>query len=336
MLHSVALRSLCVTALGLLAAGAPFAQPSGVDWGGLAYIDYSYLIASDDPDAEGENGFDYRRIYLTADAALGEGFQARVRLEARGSSTTLQGRPAPFVKDAWLRWESAPEGHRVGLGVQPPPVFTVAEDVWGYRSLDATILDRTGVRDSRDMGLQVDGPLAAGGALRYALMVGNGNGVRPEAPGEGGKRVYAQLQFDPRGPLQATLGADYGEEVPAEGAGRSSTRVSAFVGGVTERHRVGVEAFYVHDDDVLGGASIDGAGVSVFGIAGVSERVSLVGRYDYTDADGGRDGQGEHYGLAAVAYRPAPAVALMPNVLVTVPEGAEATVLGRFTAAFQF
>src|SRR5690606_37298517 len=128
--------------LGALSTPDALAQPS-VDLGGLAYLDYSYVFESFDDDAVGANTFDYRRLYLTADFTLSDAFDGRLRLEAQGRSATAQGHPAPFVKDAYLAWTGPlGDGPRLRMGLQPPPLFEVAEDVWGSRSLAATLKDR--------------------------------------------------------------------------------------------------------------------------------------------------------------------------------------------------
>ena len=336
MTHSAALRALCVTALGLVAGPRALAQSSGIEWSGRAFLDYTYLFASDDDEAEGHHTFDYRRLYLTADAPLGDGFSARAQLEAQGRTQTERGLPVPFVKDAWVRWDYAAAGHQVTLGVQPSPAFEVAEGVWGYRSLDRTVSDRAGVQDSRDLGLRFDGPLAGGGALRYAVMVANGNGIRPEEDGERGKHLYGQLRAAPGDVFRASLGADYVREAPPGDVGRSSARASAFVGAVTDGYRVGVEAFYARDTfDDRALPSQDAAGVSVFGALNPTVRTSVIARYDHIDATG-RIGADGHYVLVALAYRPVPAVSVMPNAIVTVPEGTEAGVLGRITVDARF
>ena len=312
------------------------AQPT-IDWSGLAWIDYSYTLASDDPEETRANTFDYRRIYLTADAPLGDGFRARVRLEAQGRSTTAQGRPAPFVKDAWVRWTYTESGHRAILGVQPPPLFQVSEATWGYRNLDKTVIDRARVRDSRDFGFRLDGPLTSGRGLRYAAMVGNGNGVQPARRTEQGKHVYGQLQYVPQGPLRASLGADYAPRVRGADEPGAGSQVSAFVGAVTEAYRVGVDVFYVlntYDDP--GVRDDEGVGASVFGVANVSPRTSLIARYDYLDDDVRLAGGDQHYVLGGVAYRPVPGVAIIPNALATLSETADATVLGRVTVDVRF
>ncbi|MDX1546846.1 MAG: hypothetical protein R3247_07660, partial [Rhodothermales bacterium] len=174
--------------LSLCCTYAAKAQPA-VEVSGLGYLDYAYLLASPDDAEEGENGFGYRRLYLTTDFEISDRFDGRIRLEVRDNSTTEQGRPAPFVKDAFLRWRDLiGEGHHAVFGVSPPPVFRVSERVWGYRSLEATLMDRTGVAPSRDLGVALGGPLAAGGTVRYGLMVANNSGVRAET--DRYKRVY--------------------------------------------------------------------------------------------------------------------------------------------------
>ena len=109
------------------------------------------------------------------------------------------------------------------------------------------------------------------------------------------------------------------------------------MGAVTERARGGVEGFYVRNEsDAPEIGAQDGLGLSVFGAVALSDRTRIVARYDYLDDDAGRIGADEHYLLGAVAYRPIPAVEVMPNVVATMPEGADATVLGRVTVDVRF
>ena len=324
------------TTAGPDVAPAPPARPS-VRVRGLAYLDYSYTVSS--PDGEvGDNTFDYRRLYLTVDGDLGDGFSARARLEAQGSSTTARGRPAPFVKDVWVRWDGAIlDGHRLTLGVQPPPIIDLPESVWGYRSLDRTILDRVKANDSRDFGLRADGPISRGGTLRYSAMVANGNGLRPEDEGERGKHLYGRLSVHPEGPLVASLQADYTRFTEDDDTRHHSWKSSAFVGVETERFHGGVEAFLQETTLNEGeGDPTGGAGVSVFGTVATGPKTAVVARYDFVEADAARLDEDESYALAEFVYRPTPRVAIMPNGVLTKTPGADPHAEARLTVHVTF
>lgn len=325
------LAAVCL--LGAL-SNAAAAQPT-VDIGGVAFIDYSYVINAADAEEEGSNTFDYRRVYVTTDFTLSDQFDGRVRLEAQGRSTSAQGRPVPFIKDAYLtRQDPIGEHSRLRLGVQPPPLFEVAEDTWGYRSLDKTIIDRVGANDSRDFGLRMDVPLAGDGAVRAAGMFANGNGVSPELDFEGGKHLYAQIQAFPNEVLRISAGADYTVLDGEDDTRKGLLKTSVFAGAANEMFHGGVEAFYLRttfDDPMTSGDPLDGLGVSAFGAVNISDRTSVVGRYDFVDANAGNVGVNEHYGLAAFVYRPDPRVELMPNVVISKLENVDAEVVARFT-----
>ena len=329
---------VALSALLVVLSNTVLAQPS-VDIGGLAYIDYSYVISSFDEAEEGYNTFDYRRVYLTTDFTLSDEFSGRVRLEAQGRSTTAQGRPAPFIKDAYLTWSDAiATGHDFRLGVQPPPLFQVSERVWGYRSLDKTVMDRVKANDSRDFGITTSGQLVPGGSVGYALMFANGNGVRPEQEGESGKHLYAQVQ-GATGDIRVSAGTDYkffdGEDDTRDRA----LRLSGFLGMVNERFHGGVEGYYVRtsfDNPETSRGPLRGAGISAFAAVNLSERTSVVARYDFVDDNAGTVGLDEHFGLAAFVFRPHTHVELMPNVVVSKFEDADAEVTGRFTVHVRF
>lgn len=321
---------------------AVVAQPT-VKVGGLAYLDYGYVVSSPDADAEGSNTFDYRRIYFTTDFTLSDQFGGRLRLEAQGTSTTAQGRPAPFVKDAYLTWQDPiGDNSRLRFGVQPPPLFELAEDTWGYRSLEKTIIDRVKANDSRDLGFRADVPIASNGAIRISGMFANGNGVRPEADAVNGKHVYGQIQALPGEVLRISAGTDY-ERVDGEDDTRhGSLKTSVFVGALSEAFHGGVEAYYIRttfDGGPLADpppSAAEGVGVSAFGAVNISDRTSVVGRYDFVDANAGSVGVDEHFGLAAFVFRPNPNVELMPNVVISKLENVEAEVTGRFTVHVKF
>jgi hypothetical protein len=331
-----------LAALALLAL-AGFARPAAaqpdVRLGGLAYVDYYVQLASPDSAREGLHGFTFRRLFLTADATLSDAFSVRARLEAN-AGTPGNGGLTPFVKDLYLRWRPG-GGHALTLGIAPPPAFDLVEEVWGYRSLERTLMDLNGVLSSRDFGLRADGPIPLGreGLLRYGLMVANNEGVLPEDDKH--KRAYGQLQLRPTDPVVLAVGGSLAS-FPDE---RETEHVAfALAAYVAETWRVGVEGylrsvgFEGTDEDQ------SGAGVSAFGVLEVADGVEVVGRFDRArqEAFAGAPEPGpvgtvhSSFAVGGVAYRPHEHVRLIPNLRWAKPDDGEADLQGRFTAEFSF
>ena len=158
---------------------APEATKTEPSWkiSGLVYGDYYWLAADHREALEDQNGFWFRRIYLTYDHTFSKAFSARLRLEMNSPGDfSSSERMTPYVKDAWVKWTHG--GHAVSFGLAPTPSFEFVESVWGYRSVEKTPLDLLRWDSSRDIGLLAQGEL--GGRTRYSVQVGNGSGVNGE------------------------------------------------------------------------------------------------------------------------------------------------------------
>jgi hypothetical protein len=306
-----------------VAAGDPlFGQT--VDVGGRTYVDYFYAFSAPESAAEDLHGFRYRRLYLTADFALSEEFEGRARLEAPEGASQAK------VKDLSLTWTYA-GAHSATLGVTPPPAFGVAEDGWGYRSLEKTIMDLQGVVRSRDFGLRVDGPLVGDGTVRYAAMVANNTGTGFEETNEH-KRVYGQLHATPTDRLTLVAGADYATYGDQREGG---TRLSAFGGYERGRVRVGVEGYWYRLTFADRTALTD-VGGSLFGIVRVRSGLELVARLDRSAEYRGGPDRFETFLLGGVAYRPHPNVTLIPNLRIRDASDQAVDTSARFTVWVQF
>jgi hypothetical protein len=324
--------------LGLAGLVRPAAAQPEVRVGGLAYLDYYYQLASPDSARDGLHGFTFRRLYLTTDARLSSAFSARARLEANDAGLGDRG-VVPFVKDLYLRWQS-PGGHRLSLGITSPPAYDAFEDVWGYRSLEKTLMDLNGVIASRDFGLRAEGPLPVGrdGLLRYAAMVANNEGVFPE--NDAHKRAYARLEARPAEPVFLSLGgalASFPDARDTEGT------LFAFAAYATDAWRLGAEGYLrsVGFEDTE--ADLGEAGVSVFGVVALAEGVEAVARFDRTREEAFADGPdpvvaGYHsFALLGLSYAPIPSVHLAPNLRWARADGAdESDLQARFTVDFTF
>lgn len=311
----------------LVAATVGGVQAQSVDVGGRVYMDYFYNVSDPDPNAEGRNGFQYRRLYLTTDYKLSEEFSGRARLEApenvaTGGGGSLSG---VKVKDLSLTWNYTGE-HTATVGVTPPPAFGIAEDFWGYRSLSKVVMDRQGIANSRDFGLRVDGPLLGDGTLRYAAMVANNSNTAFQE-NDDYKRVYGQLRARPTERLLFVAGADY------EGApDGNEARVSVLAGYTGSSFRVGIDAYYQSIQTGPDGTDIGG---SLFGIVQVAPAWDVVARVDRTRESFATDTY-DTFLLGGVAYQPHDNVKLIPNLGYSAPDQGDGSTTGRFTAEIHF
>ncbi|MFB6247651.1 MAG: hypothetical protein ABEL97_03690 [Salinibacter sp.] len=317
-----------LAAMALLLSTTGRGRAQSVDVGGRAYVDYFYALAAADEASEDLHGFRYRRLYLTTDFTLSGDVTGRARLEANDGTVGPNG-PVPIVKDLWLRW-AYHGAHRVTLGVTSPPAFGIAQDVWGYRSLNRTVLDQQGLVGSRDFGLRLDGPVAGTETVRYAVMVANNSGLRSESNKH--KRIYSQLALRPTDRLRFVVGGDYASY---GGQRDHSARLSAFAGYSTAPLHVGLEGYWARTRMRDGGTRTN-VGASLFGGAQVAPRWELVARVDRSRIAGPGPDAYDTLLIGALAYRPHPNVRLIPNLRARDRTDAPAETTARFTVEVHF
>lgn len=286
---------------------------------GVMFMDYNYVL-SDPGDATGDNGFGYRRVRLTSDYRINDDMRARVRLEADDDSD-------PYVKDLFFRWDNAlGEGHRIIAGITNPPAYVVSEAFYGYRALEKTIMDRDRIVRSRDFGLSFQGPV---GNLQYGIMVANNSNTGEETNRQ--KRVYGQLHSAGE-KLTWSVGGDY-----AALEDGSVITGNAFVGYRFDSFRLGVEGYFspVRPEDEAD--DTDRLGLSVFGVASLSDNTEVVLRYDFSSRDSmGMETDGSFL-MAGVAQTLRDNVEFIPNVLVERGIGDdEARITARATLHVKF
>jgi hypothetical protein len=330
---------------------------------GYMFGDYFYNIARDKDASsisnaaeKGEkdfNAFQFRRIYLGYDYTISKKFSTRLRLEANQSEKTSGGKVGLFVKDAYLKWKNIIDGSDLIVGFSPTPTFGVSESYWGYRSLAKTIMDLRKIASSRDFGLAAKGKLNSNGSINYWLMVGNGEGNEPEDDKH--KSIYAHIAVEPIKDFTITLYGDYrsAEDIPGLNASdmlSNNLLTTAFFAGFKQKgkYSFGLEGFYQTQQNELATAnSFDdqtSMGISLFGSADLSEKFSLVGRYDYFDpiSNSNYEGDVRNYFLAALNYKADSKVWVMPNIVMetydNLPDGTEfnSAITGRITLYYKF
>jgi len=312
---------LTAAILFLVATSSPL--QAQLTFKGLMYLDYEYELTNPDEDVVGENGFNYRRWRLTGDYKISDTFSGRARLEASGTKI-------PFLKDLYLKWDNAiGENRDVYFGISAPPLWQVVEKYWGYRSLEATLLDKNKIASSRDFGVKSLGYITPDGTIRYGVMFANNESTSIE--NDKYKRVYGQIEFHPNENMAFTVEADYG---PTELDSR--TNLHAFAGYQNSSFHGGAEVFrYTQSpDDNSGDLTV--SGVSLFGALEIAEKTEGILRADILTRDTDGVSSSTNFYLAGIAYQIEKGVTFIPNVLVTTTEGLDSAVTGRITLEAKF
>ena len=140
---------------------------------------------------KGTNAFQLRRVYLSYDYNFAPKFTAYTtladeqNLDAGGNNTFL-------LKAAYVKWADIFSKSTLIIGQQPTPSFaTNTEQLWGYRSIEKTIMDMHNNDASSDLGIALQGDLwrgMSGDSLKpdifgYMVQIGNGNSAKPENDG---------------------------------------------------------------------------------------------------------------------------------------------------------
>ncbi len=179
------------------------AYPSG-KFGGLMFGDYYWydeshqdqISTANTNGVEGQQGFWFRRLYLTYDLALSERFTTRFRLEANSNGQFAGGgNLTPYVKDAYIKWNYW-QKQQATLGIAPSLSFDWFESLWGMRHIEKTPIDLYRLDSSRDFGLTSAGPVLFDG-LSYAAQFGNESGTSSEIEKHKIVRFEARYEKNP-------------------------------------------------------------------------------------------------------------------------------------------
>ena len=294
---------------------------------GIAFGDYYFVASGSD---KNENGFKFRRIYLTYDLKWNDRWSGRVRFEANDAGFGGEDKMRPFVKHGYLRYRA--NGRTVNMGLFGTPTWNVSERIWGYRSIAKTIMDMRKIGSSADLGVGYKGKLDGAGRLNVQLMLGNGSGQRPEA--DNGKKVYSLLHLKPTDVVEATVYLDW-EDKPD---GRDRVTFAAMLGTSVEKLRFGIEGFVRNNRGTQSGDDVQLRGLSAFGAVNLKPRVDVFGRLDFFDPDQSAEHDEEYMIIGGLDVAPARNIHIMPNVMATIYASSDAVteVVPRMTVSYKF
>ena len=328
--------SFCAVAL-ILALLPSVASAGEGKISGYMFGDYYWVVSADDQDVavfpgtvpkdspQKRNAFQFRRIYFNYDKGIAEDFDIRFRLEAGDKGFGKGDKMIPFVKHAYLKWKKGVAGSDLYIGLSGTPTWSVSEKVWGYRSIEKTILDVNKIGSSADIGAGLKGK---SGKLGYHLMVGNGPGQKPE--NDNGKKFYGQVSFKASDALQLVGYADFNMQ-PQD---KNQLTVKGFAGFKKEKLSAGLEGFMRVNKKAAGDDDVTITGVSAFGSLGLAEQLKGFGRVDMLSNDA--TDTTDLLLIAGVDHAPAKNVHLMPNIYVQLPDGSDPNIQARVTFYYKF
>ncbi len=164
-------------------------KPSGKLWG-YVFGDYFYKIHADSLNRgnvqfsdlpKNFNAFTFRRIYLGYDYRISEKFSAHLLLSNENDNADAIGERTFYIKAANIQWKNIIPNNDLIVGQSTTPLFVGnSESVWGYRSVERTIVDMRSFGGGTDLGIAWHGRLDNGQNFGYNFMLANGTSAKPE------------------------------------------------------------------------------------------------------------------------------------------------------------
>jgi len=224
-------------------------------------------------------GFDIKRFYVGVDHKFNDTFSANITTDFQYSSAISA--TELYIKKAYLQAKVS-DALVVRLGSTDLPWVPYAEDIYGFRYVENTLIDRDKFGTSADWGVHASGALP-GGIVSYAVAVIDGAGYKAPLRSKGMDvegRVSAKIDK-----INLAVGG-YAGKLGKESQGipsfHTAKRFNALAAYVDPKFRVGAEYFAAKDwNNVTTVASDKADGYSVFGSYNFTDKISVFGRYDW-------------------------------------------------------
>ncbi|HVS76613.1 MAG TPA: hypothetical protein VHE11_06735 [Steroidobacteraceae bacterium] len=285
---SLAVSSAVAAVLGTFGGGAAFAAVPPPSVGGKIYADLTYLDEkeNDTKIAPSGVGVDVKRFYLTFSEKFNDTWSANITTDAAYSSGG--GAVDVFIKKAFLQYSlPGSKAFFARLGSADLPWIPFVEDLYGYRYVENTLIDRLHFGTSADWGVHAGGQIDG---ASYAVSVVNGSGYKNPTRSKS-VDVEARLAYAPIDGLTVAIGGYSGKlgkdnyaaaaTDTAPATYHTANRFDALVAYVNNGARLGVEYFSANDwNNVTTAASDKADGYAVWGSYDFTSMYSVFARWD--------------------------------------------------------
>ncbi len=232
---------------------------------GKMYIDVTNIDAENAAGAKlssSGTGLDVKRFYFGVTHVFNNVWSANINTDSAYSSST--GTVSTFIKTAYVQAKIDP-AFIVQLGSANEPWIPFDEDLYTYRYVENTLIDRLHFGNSADWGVHV---LGTRGIVSYNVAAVNGGGYKNPTRS---KRMdfEGRLSIEPVKGLTFAVGGyngKLGKDVEGAPANRQATRYDALVNYATSQFQLGAEWFSESDWGFTNSAQSDkGDGYAFFG-----------------------------------------------------------------------
>ena len=248
---------------------------------GRMYYDFSHINAESNgvkTSATG-TGFDIKRFYLGVDHKFNDTWSMNLTTDFQYSSAI--GATEIYLKKAYIEGKFS-KAFAVRLGSTDLPWVPFAENAYGYRYIENTLIDRLKYGTSADWGVHVAGS-SDSGMFNYAAAMLNGAGYKNPSRSKS-VDFEGRIGFAPVEGLTLAVGGytgKLGKETETVGVPHTAKRFDALAAYATPNFRIGAEYFSANDWNVTQVAEDKADGYSVFGnVALGGNGINLFARYD--------------------------------------------------------
>lgn len=252
---------------------------------GRLYYDFTNIDDSSKGAKTDKSGtaFDIKRFYLGVDHKFDDKWSMNLTTDFQYSSAI--GATELYIKKAYVQYTLG-DAFVLRAGSADLPWVPFAENAYGMRYIENTLVDRLKFGTSADWGVHAGGKVA-GGMVEYAVAALNGNGYKN--PGRSkGLDFEGRLSFAPTASTVVGVGTysgTLGKETQNIDSRHTANRMDFIAAYASGNNRLGVEYFTAKDwNNVVTIASDKASGWSAWGSYGLTrDGITLFARYDQAD-----------------------------------------------------
>jgi len=284
---------------------------SGTSISGKGYFNVSNISHKRNGVDQTDNGTEaeLKRFYIGIDHRFSDIFSANVTTDFRYNSNGTSSDVLVYLKKAYLQAKLNP-AFTVRVGEADLPWVPFVENLYGYRFVENTLIDRTKFGTSSDWGVHVLGSFA-NNLVSYQVSAVNGSGYKTLARNSDTIDVEGRVSVNPIKPITLAVGGYSGKLGKSSDNGaitHRATRFDALAAYTDKRIRAGVEYFAAKNWNNVNTIATDKSnGWSAFGSFAVTPQIAAFGRYDWVRPN--RDTNPDlhdHYYNVGVDYKPLP------------------------------